>query len=379
MRLFAVVRLLAGSAGPGLDVDTARRSKNRNATRIDDNWEIRMTFLSPFTGSDNHKFNNTNRFARIVYRWNLYAKVLLASRGKAPVAALVRKQFPFVLRDATAPPAVCIELTNYCNLACTYCSSPLNLRPKGMMAPATFSNLIRQVRDSGIRWVSIVGNGEPTLHPRFPEYIRRLAAATQFVELTTNWQRVDEGLALSILQAPVNLMHVSVDGASKEEYERMRVGGNFENLLHNLTMLKRLKQKTKSTTLVDVRVLLLPSQRDEEKQLLEFWRPYGDVVSKQYVFNFDSQSEGYDSVAYETSARCTIPFKILDVNWVGNVPMCSYSRMQTGNPDGLSLGNINEKSLDEMWNGRIIKQYRDGHRYRQEELVPMCKGCAGRT
>ena len=336
-----------------------------------------MNFLSPFIGD---KFDNANRLARVTYRFNTYLKIALASRGRAPVKALVRKQFPFIFSDATAPPSVCIEFTNHCNLACTYCTSPLKLRPQGWMEPATFDNLVRQIKDAGVRWISIVGNGEPTLHPKFPEYVRRLAAVTKFVELTTNWQRVNDDLIYSVLQAPVNLMHVSLDGASKEQYERMRVKGNFERLLQNLTMLKELKKKTQSPTLVDIRVLLLPSQRDDEARILNFWRGYGDVVTRQYVVNYDSgSSEGYDTVAYKPSSRCTLPFKILDVNWNGNVPLCSHSRMQTGRPEGLSLGNINEKSLSEMWNGALMQRYRDGHRYAREELVPMCKNCVGRT
>jgi MoaA/NifB/PqqE/SkfB family radical SAM enzyme len=337
-----------------------------------------LRFLSPFIGTDYRKFNNANRLARILYRANLYSRVVWASRRKASLSDLLRKQFPFVLRDAPEPPSLSIEFTNHCNLACVYCSSPLNLRPKGLMTPETFDNLERQTSESGIRWISIVGNGEATLHPRYTEYVRRLAAVTKFLELTTNWHRVDEELMLSVLQF-INLMHVSVDGASSEEYERTRVGGKLERLQDNLIALKRLKKKTGSKILVDVRVLVLPSQLADEKRYLDFWRPYGDVVSRQYVFNFVDAPESFDATACKPRARCTLPFKTLDVNWNGNVPLCSRSRIQTGNPDGLSLGNINHTSLHELWNGPIMQQYRDGHRYQKEELVPICKGCVART
>jgi len=336
-----------------------------------------LKVLSPFAGADSREFDTTNHLARIWYRAHLYSKVLIATRGRAPVAALVRKQFPVLLPDADVPPALSIEFTNHCNLACTYCSSPLKLRPKGFMQPATFQRLLEQIGESNIGWLQIVGNGESTLHRSFPEWVRQLAAATKFVELTTNLQRMNEKILLSILEAPVNVVHVSVDGSSKEEYERMRVGGKFERLLMNLMELKRLKKATRSPTLVDVRVLLLPSQRENEARILDFWRDYADVVSKQYVVNFDQATEGYTS-NYRPNARCTLPFKILDVNWDGNVPLCAYSRMQTGIPQGLSLGNISEKTLVEMWHSPIIQQYRDGHRYRREELLPMCKGCSGR-
>jgi len=199
--------------------------------------------ISPFTNVDSRKFNNTNRLARVLYRFKLYSKILLASHGKVPVAGLVRKQFPFLLPDASAPPALSVELTNYCNLACPY-SSPLKLRPQGMMDPVTFSNLLWQVKEYGIRWIALVGNGEPTLqHPKFAEYVCQLGRATKFLSVTTNWHRVDEEIAYSVLQAPVNLINISVDGGNKQEYESQRIGGNFERLLQNLTLLNRLKKR----------------------------------------------------------------------------------------------------------------------------------------
>jgi MoaA/NifB/PqqE/SkfB family radical SAM enzyme len=338
--------------------------------------------MSLFTPFENRKFNNTNRMARVLSRFKLYSKLLLATRGKIPLASLIRKQFPFLFSDAIAPPALSVELTNYCNLACTYCSSPLKLRPQGMMEPITFSNLVRQVKECGISWVDLCGNGEPTLHPNFAQYVRQLASATKFVSLTTNWHRIDEEIAYSVLQAPVNLIHISVDGGNKEDYESMRIGGNFERLLQNLTLLNQLKKKTDSSTMIDIRLMLRPSQFKDEQRLQNFWRPYGDVVSNQYVLNVDkgrSGSYGMDTVLYKPGARCTLPFKILDVNWSGNVPLCTYSRRQTGNPDGLAIGNINHTSLSEIWNGQIIKQYREGHRHRKEELLPICQGCKGRT
>jgi pyruvate-formate lyase-activating enzyme len=312
--------------------------------------------LSPFvaTDSEHRYFDNTRRLARVVYRFNLYAKQLIASCGKVPFTELLRTQFPFLLPDAMAPPRLSVELTNYCNLACPYCSSPKKLRPRGVMDSGTFSNLVRQVEECSIPWISLVGNGEPTLHPEFPQYVRRLAVATKFLTLTTNWQRIDQDTIQSVLQAPVNVLHVSVDGGTKDEYERMRVGGKFDRLLNNLTLLKRLKDETRSSTLIDLRVMLLPSHNADDQRLLSFWRGYGDLVSRQYILDLgDSSSHGHANT-YKQEARCTLPFKTLDVNWNGNIPLCSYSRRQTGNPHGLLVGNINHQSLFVILNGPII-------------------------
>ena len=120
-----------------------------------------FSLLSPFTSSQYRKFDNTRRLARVLYRFKLYGKQFIASHGKVPVTELIRTQFPFLLSDALAPPKLSVELTNYCNLACPYCSSPLKLRPQGLMDPITFSNLVRQAKECRIPWISLCGMENP--------------------------------------------------------------------------------------------------------------------------------------------------------------------------------------------------------------------------
>lgn len=329
--------------------------------------------------ANQYSLNYADRLHRVLYRSRLYAKMLQISIGRVPVSDLVRTQFPFLLADATIPSTVSVELTNYCNLACPYCTSPLKLRPEGLMSPTTFSNLVSQIKQAGIPRVLLVGNGEPTLHPNFRDYIPRLRDAAKFLSLTTNLQKVSEEILRCILNAPIDVVNISVDGGHKEAYERMRIGGKFERLLENLTRMRDLKHELHAPTLINVRVMLLPSQREDEHEILHFWRPYADVVSKQYIMNFyENFEDGYMNT-YKPETRCTLPFKVLDVQWNGNVPLCSYSWIQIGEPSGFVLGNINETTLYDLWNGAILQQYRAGHRSRNEAMIPICKNCAGRT
>jgi hypothetical protein len=47
----------------------------------------------------------------------------------------------------------------------------------------------------------------------------------------------------------------------------------------------------------------------------------------------------------------------LDVNWNGNVPLCTYSAQQIGAP-GLILGNVMTDMLGDIWNGNVIRHPR---------------------
>jgi len=185
-----------------------------------------------------------------------------------------------------------------------------------------------------------------------------------------------------MLGAPLRLIEVSVDSNCKEKYERMRVGGSFDKLLTNLVLLKQTRNKMNAPALINVRAMIHPSERANESNILEFWRPFGDTVIPQYL-----QDEGlagevptHDLFLHslpERYPRCTLPLKAMGVMWNGKVPLCDFSEKQTGNPEGLLLGNINDDTLQSLWNHKIMRQYRQGHRSRAVSKIPICQGCVG--
>ena len=126
--------------------------------------------------------------------------------------------------------------------------------------------------------------------------------------------------------------------------------------------------------------MISPHDFHRQKEIMDFWRPYADVLSKQYIIDI---LESDEQETYATDAKkgrfpaCSLPFKILDVQWNGNIPLCSYSWKQSGLNEGVLIGNIGKTSLYDIWNGPLIKQYRDAHRSREEGKMPLCNNCMG--
>ncbi len=342
-------------------------------------------FTSPFSSglrvSDKPLFDNVNRIARTLYRFKAYRRITWkAYQRGVPLATLLRTQFPFLLPNADTPPSVTLELTNVCNLKCVYCTSPAGARKRGFMDSKTFHNFLHSVIDSGISRVRVVGDGEPSLHPQFRNFMRELANVVKYVSIVTNAQWKTEDAAHAMLEAPLSLIEVSVDAGGKAAYETSRVGSNFEKLLKNLELLRTTRDALHTSTSINIRLMLRPSQRKFEKIFIKEWNPYADTVMPQYVL----QRSGIHTTdvylplqeANQTYPKCTTPFKTLDVNWNGDVPLCGLSVIQIGAP-GYLLGNINQTSLHKIWNSPAMRDYRAGHRHRKLDLIPMCKGCTG--
>ena len=323
----------------------------------------------------------TNRKAKILYRLRSYARLSwhMWRRG-VPAREILRTQFPLMEPDPRRPALVTVEFTNHCNLRCVYCNSPVDPRPRGFMAGETFERLLEGLRLLGVNRVRVVGSGEPTLHPEFAHFIRALGKAVPFVSVLTNgqWKSPVE-IIEPVLDSPVSLLEISVNGDNKEDYEKSRRGGLFERLIENLTMLKTRQGKRRSQTITNIRLMLRPSERAAEKRLSAFWRHCADSVMPQYVFALKCSTyredvympRHWDNPSYP---MCAAPFKAMNVEWNGDVPLCSFALEQTGGL-GLVLGNVMTDSLGDLWNGKVMRQYREGHRKREVDKIPVCKGC----
>jgi sulfatase maturation enzyme AslB (radical SAM superfamily) len=248
-----------------------------------------------------------------------------------------------------------------------------------MMSRDTLSRVAEQVRANRIRRVYVVGNGEPTLHPHFCDYIAELAKATGVLSLTTNFQRVSEPVIDAILGAPVALLNISVDGASASTYERHRVGGSFSRLLHNIEWLRARRRIRKASTVINIRVMIHPSDAQQLETTRGFWRKFADVVSIQHVVDIAGRGgDVYDlQIPITHYGKCSLPFKMLQVRWDGSVPMCTYYYLQADRPADFILGNIQSAGLLELWSHPLIRHYRKAHRERRESDMALCAGCGG--
>ena len=328
-------------------------------------------------------FHNTNRVARILYRLNAYGRLSLNMLSYGiPPSDILRSQFPYVQPNPSAPVQATVEFTNYCNLRCVYCTSPLGLRPRGFMNEAVLNKVVEDLSELGVHRVRVIGNGEPTLHPNFGSFVSKLCGVVPYVTVLTNgqWKRPQDTIA-HVLAGPVRMVEVSVDAGDKEGYEASRVGGSFQRLLENLTALKAEKQIQSSKTVTNIRLMIRPSELSRSQELTAYWKQFGETVMIQHIVErkkLSYKEDVYQPVEFSSNSypRCSQPFNSLYINWNGDVPLCSLSSQQVGEP-GLIIGNVSHTSLTEIWNGKTMRQYREGHLTKNPEQMPICKGCVG--
>ena len=128
-----------------------------------------------------------------------------------------------------------IEPTNRCNLDCRICMRNAWNEPLGHMNRETFSRIIEGLRDfSPPPTVFFGALGEPLAHPEIPDMVAQAKALGSSVELITNGTLLTKDLSKQLIDAGLDMLWVSVDGATPESYADVRLGAMFPEVLANL-------------------------------------------------------------------------------------------------------------------------------------------------
>ena len=145
-----------------------------------------------------------------------------------------------------------LEVASTCNLACIMCpfGAPGGYGPADGIRFMTME-VFKAVEPMLSRALTInaFGLGEPFLSPHFMPILRRSRAlnADAIVFCSTNGVTYPERTITAIVaERLVNVLQISVDGATKETYEHVRVGGRFDQLMKNLRFLQHEKLRLRS-------------------------------------------------------------------------------------------------------------------------------------
>lgn len=325
--------------------------------------------------------DNTEKLKKIVNRLNGYSKFTFHSlkNGLKP-KELIANQFPFWFNDFSFPPIITVELTNVCNLQCSYCDSPLSIRTKGIMKEEVSSKLISHLQNKPARRIRIVGTGEPTLHKNFDSISKKLISNSKYVSIVTNghWEKPD--LAKTIANLGFGMVEFSVDAGNEEQFKKSRKG-ELSRVIDSINNLRSEIKKAKSNTIINVRVMIRPSLQKESSKYIKKYNSIADTAIPQLVTlsrNFEYQEDVFFYVQKKENSipKCALPFKDLEIRYNGDVLLCGPSSRQIGEP-GMVAGNILANSIEEIWTGEVFSNYRKWHRAKQEDKLDLCRGCYG--
>ncbi len=149
-------------------------------------------------------------------------------------------------RPVTHLTKVYIEPTTACNLDCITCFRNAWEQPIGRMAEETFENIFNSLKSMDpIPSVYFGGIGEPLFHVKTIEWIRRIKRELGVkVELITNGTTLTEKKSRELIDAGLDVLWVSLDGASPESFADVRLGAELPNIIANVKRLVNMRPLT---------------------------------------------------------------------------------------------------------------------------------------
>lgn len=282
------------------------------------------------------------------------------------------------------------------------------LRSQGeIMIPETFQKILPYLPLA--RNIDFTGGGEPLVNDGLPEMIRQAKTAGCQVGFSTNGIRLTPEASKEFIHLGLDWISFSVDAATAEKYERIRQGAKFGTVTANIAALRDLKRsyRQRKPSMMMVFVALggeadtsnyheLPAYielakelgveqvivknldvilKEEDDQRRLFRHGEGSTAEIEEIIQkaeLRAKEAGIKLRRYrlqpQEQAVCEHnPIASLFINWEGWVSPCithayAEERVFAGEwrqPVCQRFGNVNETSLEEIWN---LPQYADFRR-----------------
>ena len=288
--------------------------------------------------------------------------------------------FGFVRPEhAEFPPIVIVAVTNVCDMACIHCAHPVIKRDPGyratFMKPEVHSRIVENTLPYADRlWVfRYAADGESLLNPHFLDMLEEtISAGIGPVDLTTNAMSLTEEKMRRLLEAPIDVIDVSLDAHSKETYEKIRIRGKFEIVTANLRRLVELRDQLGSPTKIMTSIIRQREAQDEVEAFEEYWGQYVDEVLVRGLNTDLGIVNATETFFRDDIDRWPCPqfWKRVTINQHGDVRFC----VEDWRNQGL-VGNIMEQSIAEMWQSDLYAKFRELHATGRWGDIKMCRKC----
>lgn len=275
-------------------------------------------------------------------------------------------------------PPVCIHIatTNYCNASCIMCPHH-KLKDFGTMDMKTYKKIINNCKKLKIKNLILSFFGEPLIDKKLDERIKYAKSKGISVGFSSNASLLNETWAKKLIESGLDSITISLDGYSKETYEKIRKGLKFDevkkNILGLVNMKKRLRKNNPNIYLV------LVEMEENKNEIKDFYKEWKNKVQAINIINMRNWADTIEKEGTKKSFHsrkdlnrkpCISIWTEMFVDWRGNVVLCCDDWNSS-----VILGNLKKQKIEEIWNGKKLGKIREAHKKREFYKIPMCAAC----
>ncbi len=268
-----------------------------------------------------------------------------------------------------------IEPANFCNLSCPFCGDHNRAfeRKHSLITVEKFQRIFDQIGDHLLQ-LNLFWYGEPLLNKDLPEMIKIAKKKSLRVALSTNMTILTESMADGLVTSGLDLMILSIDGATQETYQKYRVGGDYEKVVKNIELLKRKKiAHVSDSPRLEWRFLVFKHNEHEVEAAREFAKQLGVEFGTLHAYvppestaewsvDHKENGDGLQGQASSNPARsrqsilrkgvCAWPWGGIQISADGGAHPCSVRPMES------TTGNLLAEPFKTVWRGASYRKLR---------------------
>lgn len=272
------------------------------------------------------------------------------------------------------PPVIWIEPTSICNLKCGMCPTgkgKVREKSNGVMEKETFKRIVSQMQGRTVIRTALFFRGEPLINQNIVEMVKIAAVAGFNPYFHSNGTLMNRDIAERLIEAGLNYISFSFDGATKSVYEKHRRGGIFEKTLSNIRgFLEAKMESTGNKPHVVIQSIDFDDLGDNSAIQALFVGLPVDQFNLVPLHNWSGEITECKAKGEGQVYPCPDPWQRLTICWDGTVVGCCNDMLQK-----FVLGNVLEQDIMKIWNGEKMKELRHLMEYGKNVDHPLCKGC----
>jgi MoaA/NifB/PqqE/SkfB family radical SAM enzyme len=301
------------------------------------------------------------------------------------------------VRLTSRPVELTLEPTLLCNSNCVMCNRNYS-RKETKEAAGFLSWEIFRKAEPFFKYASRVlfgGFGEAFLHPEYLQMLGEIKKSRTSVYVFTNGILLTEEVGRRLVDLQMDMVCVSLGGASRETYRKIRGVDALDTVAANLRAISEYKRaKGARKPLLSFNIVAMKSLLPELEHIVLLARDAGveliafpnlvvqgaEMRSESLWLNPEPAERAFAHAAglakflgiefvspkfCISRSGCIDPFRRMNVNWDGTVMSCAMERYL--------VGDLTEQSIGEIWNGTgLIALRRRLHDDGVERVCPNC-------
>jgi len=271
---------------------------------------------------------------------------------------VVRGPFPAVVR---------VETTNACNARCVICPHKQMARPVRQMDDVLYTRIVDECASHRCAEIHLHNFGEPLLDKHLEDRVRYAKEkGIAKVKIFSNGSLISPERARRLIEAGLDEIKISFDGATREEFESIRRPLKFESVVGNVERLVAIRNELHSPMKIGV-ACCSTSDRQATMQALA---ALVDDFSFGKIHNW--ASEGQPAGRSKIRKPCSRLWRTFTVLASGEVALCCLDY------DGqFLLGRLDPSTtIRDVFDSQRYREVRRRHREARQAEIALCARCS---